>query len=133
MSVLKIGLMLSIILVPRAFAGDAGAAFMPEGESVIKMKGSVKDDELTCKDSKKQDCQEIFDKVFDILNGPNFDDLDRGRVIDGYIKYKGKKRKNVKFISEVKEYNGTEERRICEYDAKNEKVKGLVWVDPSVR
>lgn len=117
------------------FASDVGTAFMPTGQSPIKMKGSVEGDELTCKDSKKQDCQDIFDKVFDILDRADYDELDRGKAIKGYIKYKGKKRKNMEFTSIVKEFNGSEARMICEYDAKNDeaKVNGLRWVDPSAR
>lgn len=114
-----------------AFADDVANAFFPPEGGAITMNGIEEDGEITCKQSKKQDCQEIFNQVYAILDSSDFDDLDSGKSIKGYIKYKGKKRKNVRFTSVVEIHNGSEARMICE-DKKNGD-RGLIWVDPSAR
>lgn len=125
---LAIGLVVG--LAPAVMADDIGTAFIPTGQSPIKMKGSVHGDEMKCKDSNKQDCQKVFNEVFDILNGSA--KINHSNVIDGYIKFKGKKRKNVQFTSVVEKHNGSVARMICEIDQENDNF-GLRWVDPSAR
>lgn len=101
---------------------DFGSAFMPAGQEKIKMNGTVEGKKLVCQDTEDQDCQAIFDEVFDIVEGQ------LKKTIKGYIKIKGKSRKNVQFTTVVKDAGNT--RMICEYDAKKDKI-GYVWADPS--
>lgn len=132
MTISKIVALVALILSSSQtlVADDIGSAFMPDGQKTIKMNGTSRGDELLCKDSRRQDCQRIFNKVYSILDRSA--DLDHGNLINGYIKIKGKKRRNVKFTSIVKGHNGVDARMICEYDVKNDEF-GFIWVDPSAR
>lgn len=117
-SLLSIGLFAS----SSALSDDIANAFMPAGQPTIEMNGKLDGKNIHCVDSIDQDCQAIFDEVFDIVEGQ------LKKTIKGYIKIKGKSRKNVQFTTVVKDAGNT--RMICEYDAKKDKI-GYVWADPS--
>lgn len=116
----------SLAMSSSGLAGDISNAFFPEKGKKIKMLGSLDGKNLTCKNSNGQDCQEIFDKVFDAIEGQYL----TKRTIKGTMKEEGKKLKKVTFTTETETIGGKEVRSICEYDAKT-KEHGAIWVDPA--
>lgn len=108
-----------------ALADDVTSAFFPEEGPAIRMQGTLEGDEITCRESQRQDCQKIFESVVEL-----FDDKDSDATVRGYVKRKNKRRQKLTFKLVSKRQHGVFTRMICEVDPSTGEV-GMVWGDPS--
>lgn len=125
---ITMGIAFALLCALPAMAGDVGSVFAPPQGDEIEMQGNLEGDLLTCIDSKEQDCQAIFDRVFTIIE-TQFEQAE-GKLIDGFLVRKGKKRKAIEFTIEIFEEAEGSVRVISEYDSETDQF-GMTWRDPS--